>query len=39
MDSLRAFQASVGLPQTGQPDSQTITALTPAASQPETSSH
>jgi hypothetical protein len=30
-DALRAFQASVGLPQTGQPDSQTLAALTPAA--------
>jgi len=32
-DALRAFQASVGLPQTGQPDSQTMAALTPAANQ------
>ena len=29
IDALRAFQASVGLPQTGQPDSQTLAALTP----------
>lgn len=29
IDALRAFQASAGLPQTGQPDSQTLAALTP----------
>jgi len=36
-DALRAFQASAGLPQTGQPDPQTMAALTPAASQPSAS--
>jgi hypothetical protein len=29
IDALSAFQASAGLPQTGQPDSQTLAALTP----------
>jgi len=32
MDALRAFQASAGLPQTGQLDSQTLAALNPPAS-------
>ena len=31
IDAIRAFQASVDLPQTGQPDSQTMAALAPTA--------